>query len=259
VVTTLYTLHDAAFAYPGRPPSVAGITIGIERGDHAALVGMNGAGKSTLLHMLAGLLYPTSGQVLFEGMPLTHEHIEHDAEFRKSFRSRVGILFQNSDTQLFCPTVREEVAFGPLQLWRRDEAMGRVDAMLDRLEIARLAGEAPYALSGGEKRRVALASVLVMEPEVLLLDEPATNLDPRTCDFLFDILDEVVADPDRTVITATHDLEVARELAPRCIILSPEHGVAADGQADRVLADEALLRGVNLIGSRGGTGGRRGG
>jgi cobalt/nickel transport system ATP-binding protein len=254
VVSALYTLHDAAFAYPGRQPSVQGISLEIPRGDHVALVGMNGAGKSTLLHMLAGLLYPTSGQVLFEGMPLTHEHIEHDAAFRRGFRSRVGILFQNSDTQLFCPTVREEVAFGPLQVLGRDEAMARVDEMMGRLEIGRLADEAPYALSGGEKRRVALASVLVMRPEVLLLDEPATNLDPRTCDFLFDILDEVVADPERTVITATHDLEVARELAPRCVILSPDHGIAADGPAEQTLGDDDLLRRVNLIGAR-----RRGG
>ncbi len=249
-MTSLFQVRDAGFAYPGRSPSIWGATFEVERGEHLVLLGMNGAGKSTLLHLLGGILFPTSGEVAFEDTPLTHEHIEHDAGFRRAFRTRVGILFQNPDTQLFCPTVRDEIAFGPLQCLPRAEALDRTAEMLAAFGLEALAGEAPYALSGGEKRRVALAAVLAMRPEVLLLDEPASNLDPKTCDFLFGILGQYAADPGRTVVVATHDLPVARALATRCLIVAPDHTVAACGGVEALLDDEDLLRRVNLVGER---------
>ena len=149
-------------------------------GEKVALLGANGCGKSTLLKILDGLLFPDGGSYRAFGQPVTEDDLE-DEQFSMGFRSRVGFIFQNSDAQVFSPTVREDVAFGPLQLgWSRDKVARRIDDVLSMLEIADLADRAPFQLSGGEKKRVAIASVLVMNPEVLLFDEPTAALDPRT-------------------------------------------------------------------------------
>lgn len=243
----LYDLKDAAFSYAGCDHSLCGVTLRILQGEHLALIGANGAGKSTLLQILGGLLFATEGSVLFDGTPLTHEHVDHNAEFRKMFRSRVGFLFQNSDAQLFCPTVREEVAFGPMQILPRDEALDRAREAMALLDVDRLADEAPYALSGGEKRRVALASVLAMKPDVLLLDEPTANLDPKTCERLYRVLDAYAEDSSKTVVIATHVLESARALADTCAVITPKHDIAVHAQAASVLDNHDLLRQVNLL------------
>jgi cobalt/nickel transport system ATP-binding protein len=249
-VSELYQLAKASFAYPGRPPALLDITLNVLLGEHLALIGANGSGKSTLLHLLAGLQFATQGRVEFEGREMQHDLLNNDADFRRMFRSRVGMLFQNSDTQLFCNTVREEVAFGPLQLNPRDRAIASVDEMLDAFEITHLADEPPYALSGGEKRRVALATVLVMNPDVLLLDEPTSNLDPKTCDFLFEQLDRYLSDPNKTVVTATHDLKVAAALARNCAVLTPDHRVESHAPVGEILSNRELLIEVNLLGGR---------
>jgi cobalt/nickel transport system ATP-binding protein len=159
----------------------------------------------------------------------------------------VGFIFQNSDAQVFSPTVREDVAFGALQLgWTRQMVEGRVDEVLSMLEIADLAERAPYQLSGGEKKRVAIAGVLVMNPEVLLFDEPTAALDPRTQDWLT----ELIADLSRagkTIVLATHDLDVLDVVADRCLVFSEEHRIVAEGSPQRILADRDLLLSVNLI------------
>jgi cobalt/nickel transport system ATP-binding protein len=163
------------------------------------------------------------------------------------FRSRVGFIFQNSDAQVFSPTVREDVAFGALQLgWTREVVERRVDEVLGMLEIADLAERAPYQLSGGEKKRVAIAGVLVMNPEVLLFDEPTAALDPRTQDWLT----ELIADLNRagkTIVLATHDLDVLDVVADRCLVFSEGHRIVAEGSPRRILADRDLLLSVNLI------------
>lgn len=249
-MNALYQLDAVSFAYPGRKHSLKGITLRVLQGEHLALLGCNGAGKSTLLQMLAGLQFATDGSLAFDGQLLGEALLESDAGFRRQFRSRVGFLFQNSDVQLFCPSVREEVAFGPLQLFPREEALRRSDEMMETFGIAKLAESPPYALSGGEKKRVALASVLAMNPDVVLLDEPTANLDPRTCDFLFDVMIPFINDPAKTVITATHDLGVARLLSRNAAVLTPEHTVALHAPTDLVLQDEVLLRQVNLVSAR---------
>src|SRR4029077_2094392 len=154
------------------------LSLNIAEGTRVALLGANGSGKSTLLRILDGLIFPSAGEVLFGGVELIEDHFAED-EFAYDFRRRVGLVFQNPDVQLFNPTVFDEVAFGPLQMrWTKNEIRERVAATMDTLEISHLKDRPPHRLSGGEKKRVAIASVLVLDPEVLLLDEPPAALAP---------------------------------------------------------------------------------
>ena len=156
-------------------------------------MGANGSGKSTLLKILDGLVFPTAGTVKAFGAPLTEDALE-DPAFRREFRSRVGFVFQEADVQLFCSNARDELAFGPLQLGLpEDEVERRVDEVAAQLRIEKLLDRPPYSLSGGEKKRVAIASVLTMEPQVLLLDEPSSALDPRSQVWLLGVLEDVEA------------------------------------------------------------------
>jgi cobalt/nickel transport system ATP-binding protein len=196
--------------------------------------------------MLDGLVFPTEGDVLAFGAPLTEEALE-DPAFRRDFRARVGFVFQDADVQLFCASVLDELAFGPLQLGLpEDEVRRRVGDVAEHLRIEKLLDRPPYSLSGGEKKRVAIASVITMEPRVLLLDEPTNALDPRSQVWLLDVLDEWKLE-GRTVIMATHDLSAAAEAADRLVVLSEDHAVATDGTPEEVLTQHELLLSVNLI------------
>jgi len=245
-VTPLFAVSGVRFAYAGQPPCLDGISFEVPVGERLALVGANGSGKSTLLHLLDGLYAPSEGSVAYLGTALSQRALS-SAPFGPRFRQQVGFLFQNSDAQLFCPTVEEELAFGPLQMgWGADEVARRIEEALALLEIGRLRGRAPAALSAGEKKRVALASLLVLAPSVLLLDEPTAGLDPRSQSLLLEILEALHA-RGLTLVTATHDLTLLPHLADRVIVLSEEHRVVADGEAGPVLADTDLLLAVNLI------------
>jgi cobalt/nickel transport system ATP-binding protein len=226
-------------------PAIDGITLRIEPGTRVALLGANGSGKSTLLRLLDALYFPNSGTISFHGQALTAERFEDD-RFAFDFRRRVGLVFQNPDVQLFNPTVFDEVAFAPLQLnWTKEEIVSRVNETLQTMEIAGLRDRPPHRLSGGEKKRVALASVLVLDPEVLLLDEPTAALDPRSHSQIIDLLIGW-GGSDKTVITATHDLGVVEDIADHCFVL--ERGrIAAQGKPTDVLNDQALLARANLI------------
>jgi cobalt/nickel transport system ATP-binding protein len=225
--------------------AVNGISLSIEPGTRVALLGANGSGKSTLLRLLDALYFPESGSISFDGDRLDQERLEHD-EFAFKFRRRVGLVFQNPDVQLFNPTVFDELAFGPLQLrWDREKILARVDQMLDLLEIRHLKHRPPHRLSGGEKKRVALASVLVLDPEVLLLDEPTAALDPRSQSQIIDLLIGW-GDGTKTVITATHDLGLVEDIADSCYLLQSGK-VAAEGKPADLLRDQALLASANLI------------
>jgi ABC-type methionine transport system ATPase subunit/YHS domain-containing protein len=163
------------------------------------------------------------------------------------FRSRVGFIFQNSDAQVFSPTVREDIAFGPLQLgWPRPKVARRIQDVLSMLEISELAERAPFQLSGGEKKRVAIASVLVMNPDVLLFDEPTAALDPRTQAWLVELILELNR-AGKTIVMATHDLDILDAVADRCIVFGEDHRIAAEGSPAQVLSARDLLLGVNLI------------
>jgi cobalt/nickel transport system ATP-binding protein len=221
------------------------LSLTITEGTRVALLGANGSGKSTLLRLLDGLVFPSSGEIRFRGTELIEEHFGDDA-FAYDFRRQVGLVFQNPDVQLFSPTVIDEVAFGPLQLrWKKAEVRERVDEILNRLGIFHLKNRIPHRLSGGEKKKVALASVLVLDPAVLLLDEPTAALDPRSHSQLIDLLIEWSGGV-KSVITATHDLGDLEDIADRCYVLDAGQLVAELSPSD-VLHDAELLRRTNLI------------
>ncbi len=234
------------FAYPGREESLRDVSFRISRGERVALLGANGSGKTTLLYLLDGLYFPSAGEVRVFGDPLTERRLQ-DRAFGPRFRREVGLLFQNSEAQLFCPTVEEDVAFGPLQAgWPREEVARRVEEVLALLEIRELRKRPPGTLSAGEKKKAALASLLVLSPSVLLLDEPTTGLDPRSQSTLLELLEALRA-RGVTLLTATHDLAAVPHVADRALVLSPDHRLAADGPVEKILEDTRLLEKANLV------------
>ncbi len=242
----VFVCRDLTYSYLERFNALQDVSFSIRYKEKVALLGANGSGKSTLLKLLDGLLFPDAGTFEAFGQPVTEASLE-DEQFSMAFRSRVGFIFQNSDAQVFSPTVREEVAFGPLQLgWESDKVRSRVDDVLEMLDISELADRAPFQLSGGEKKRVAIASVLVMNPEVLLFDEPTAALDPRTQQWLIELIVELNR-AGKTIVMATHDLEVLHLVADRCLVFSEDHRIVAEGPSADILADRGLLLKVNLI------------
>lgn len=242
----LLACEGLRYAYLERFTALDGVSLTVRRGERVALLGANGCGKSTLLKVLDGLVFPDAGSYRAFGEPVTEDNLE-DEQFSMGFRSRVGFIFQNSDAQVFSPTVREEVAFGPLQLGQsREQATARVDDVLAMLDIADLADRAPYQLSGGQKKKVAIASVLVMNPEVLLVDEPTAALDPRSQHWLIELLEQL-GETGKTIVLATHDLDVLDRVADRCLVFSEDHRIVAEGTPAEVLGDRELLLSVNLI------------
>lgn len=242
----LYELSNVSYSYLGKFSALSGISLSVSRGERIALLGANGSGKSTLLLVMAGLVFPSEGSVRFADNPLTEDGLS-DGGFRKFFRQRVGIVFQNSDVQLFNSTVREEVLFGLIQLGLpADEVGRRLEKYLSLMEITALADRHPQYLSIGEKKRVALASVLAMEPDVVLLDEPTAGLDPKTARHLIETISRL-GEKDRTLVTATQDIHIASEVAGRAIVLGEDKRVAIDGPLDNVLQDRPFLERHNLV------------
>jgi len=245
-MTVQFALTGVRHEYRPGVYALDGVDLTIEAGEHIALVGANGSGKSTLLKMLDGLVFPSAGTCMAFGHELTEDALENP-ELRRDFRSRVGFVFQDADVQLFCATSFDELAFGPLQLGlAEDEVRRRVAEVAGQLRIEGLLDRPPYTLSGGEKKRVAIASVLTMQPQVLLMDEPTNALDPRSQVWLLDVLEEWRA-AGRTVVIATHDLSAAEETCQRMVVLSEQHRICADGTPSQVLAMRDLLLEVNLI------------
>jgi cobalt/nickel transport system ATP-binding protein len=243
-LNALFECRDVHFDYE-HVPALRGLSIDIAAGESIALVGANGSGKSTLLRLLDGLCFASRGTVSFCGTALTQDGLQSD-EFALPFRRRVALVFQNPDVQLFNPTVFDEVAFGPAQLrLPKTEIAERVNAALASMAIEHLRDRPPYRLSGGEKKRVALASVIVLDPDVVLLDEPTAALDPRSQSQLIDLLQNWKS-ASRTIITATHQLDVVEDLADRVCVLD-EGIVAASGATREILADFDLLLRANLV------------
>ena len=241
-----FELRDVSFAYDGKLSALDGIGLSVGVGERVAILGSNGSGKSTLLKMMDGLYFATTGEVCAFGKPLTEEAFR-DAAFNFSFRRRVGLVFQDSDVQLFSPSVWDEVAFAPLQLGlSRDQVIARVAMALGALRIEKLRDRAPHRLSGGEKKRVALASVLSLGPDVWLMDEPTAGLDPRSQSWLVDFIIEQ-GQAGKTVVTATHDLNIVESIANRVYVLDEEHHVVAEGTPAQVLSDHQLLIACNLM------------
>jgi cobalt/nickel transport system ATP-binding protein len=223
-------VRGLAFAYPDGHQALFGVDLTVQRGERVALLGPNGAGKTTFVLHLNGILAAGAGQVEVGGLPVGKDTL---AEIRR----RVGIVFQDPDDQLFMPTVRDDVAFGPLNAGLRGPALEeRVSWALEQVGMLEVADRPPHHLSFGQRRRVAVATVLVMEPEVLVLDEPSSNLDPASRRELAEVLERL----DVTMLMVTHDLPYALELCERSVVLSGGV-VAADGPTRDLLLDDALL------------------
>jgi cobalt/nickel transport system ATP-binding protein len=232
---------EVCYRHPDGADILSGVDFRLGRGEKAVLLGANGTGKSTLLKLLNGLLPPTTGRVRYDGHPVERATLRNP-DFHRRFRREVVLLFQNPDTMLFNPTVFDEIAFGPRQLGI-DTCEERVLHWADLLQLAPLLKRAPFGLSGGEKQRVCLAALLVLEPRVLLLDEPTANMDPRSTGWLIDFLAEL----DQTTLITTHNLSLAGELGSRCLVLGEDHRLIFDGAIREFLGDRDKLIAANLV------------
>jgi cobalt/nickel transport system ATP-binding protein len=225
-------VRDVRFAYPDGHVALDGVSLAVAKGERVALLGPNGAGKTTLVLHLNGVLRGDGGSVAVGGLA-----VGRDRATLAEIRRRVGVVFQDPDDQLFLPTVAEDVAFGPANLGLRGaELAARVDEALSAVGMTAHRDRPPHHLSFGQRRRVAVATVLAMRPEILVLDEPSSNLDPASRRELADILRSLPV----TLLMVTHDLPYALELCHRSVILD-EGRIVADGPTARVLADGELL------------------
>jgi cobalt/nickel transport system ATP-binding protein len=239
----LFELKNLSYSYVPTRPMLTQINLLIFQGEKLVVLGANGSGKSTVLKLLDGLIFADQGEITAFGRSLTAKALQQNPY---EFRQKVGFVFQDSDAQLFCATVYDEVAFALLQLGLpRTEVINRVNQVLQDFGLWELKDRPPYQLSGGEKKKVALAAVLIYHPEVLLLDEPTAGLDPRTKKWLFSRLFEL-NNVGATIIMVTHDLEAAKLLADRVVILNEQHQIERTGTPD-LLNDTTLLSKVNLI------------
>jgi len=243
---TIFEIKNVSYAYANGIHAIDAVSFDVKQGERVAILGANGSGKSTLLKLMAALYFPTSGEITAFGRKLT-AHTLSDPQFRKTFRQKIGFVFQDSDVQLFCPTVWEEVAFGPLQLdLPHEEVVQRTIDSLALLGVEDLKDRFPYQLSGGEKKRVAIAATLAINPEILLLDEPTNGLDPRTQKVLVELLWEL-SKAGKTIILCTNDLSILEDVSDRVLVMSEDHRLLAEGKPHDILADTDLLLKANLI------------
>ncbi|HBY09550.1 MAG TPA: cobalt ABC transporter ATP-binding protein [Chloroflexi bacterium] len=227
-------IEELSFSYPDGHQALFQISLTIGRGEKVALVGPNGAGKSTLMLHLNGILLG-QGAICMAGLPLMKENLP-------LIRSKVGMVFQNPDDQLFSPTVFEDVAFGPLHMGLPEaEVRQRVEHALAQVGMSKYRERLSHHLSVGEKKRISIATVLSMDPEILVLDEPSAGLDPRARRSLINLLREM----ELTMLVSTHDMRLVAELFPRIIVMDGGH-IVADGETSEILGDQALLESHGL-------------
>jgi cobalt/nickel transport system ATP-binding protein len=227
--------------YEGGDVVLNDVSFRLNKGEKTVLLGTNGCGKTTLLRILDGLIVPSSGEYRYKGRPVTRDGLR-DGPFHRTFRREVALLFQNPDAMLFNPTVFDEIAFGPRQL-EYDDVAGRVRRWAEEFDLTRLLERPPFELSRGEKQKLCLAALLAVEPELLLLDEPTSNLDPRTTGWLVDYLRTL----DATTLVTTHNLSLAGELGDRTLLLSERHEIVYDGPIGPLLGNMDKLIEANLV------------
>jgi len=243
----VFKADHLSFSYGPGQLALEDVSLEIPQGRKVALLGANGSGKSTLLKLLDALYLPTAGSLIAFDVPLTQALLEDEA-FAFAFRRRVGLVFQDPEVQLFSPTVWDDIVFGPLHLGLPVvEVRERAAEVMTLLGIEKLADRVPHRLSGGEKKKVALASVLAIHPEVLLLDEPTASLDPRSQASLIDFLYTLNSEQNVTLVTATHDLAIVSEMADWVYVFAEDHHLIAQGTPAQILGDHDLLLSANLI------------
>jgi cobalt/nickel transport system ATP-binding protein len=228
-------VQDVEFVYPDGHVALRAVSLQVRCGEKVALVGPNGAGKSTLLLHLNGLLNANRGTVTVAGVPVTKASLP-------GIRARVGLVFQNPDDQLFSPTVYEDVAFGPLHMgWPEERVREQVAQALTQVAMESYADRLSYHLSAGEKKRIAIATVLAMDPDILVLDEPTAGLDPRARRGLINLLTQLPI----TMLVSTHDMQMVRDAVPRMVIMD-EGRIVADGPTTVLMDQPALLEAHGL-------------
>jgi cobalt/nickel transport system ATP-binding protein len=230
----MLTFENVSFSYPGGSPVLEGITFEVKDGEKVGLIGANGAGKSTLMKCIPGLL-DASGDITAAGLKVCRENI---AEVRK----KVGYVLQDSDNQMFMPKVIDDMIFGPVNYGlSREEAEAQADRMLRELDIERLRDRYNHRISGGEKRMAAIATVLTMEPDIMLMDEPSSSLDPKNRRALINTINKL----ERTMLIATYDLDMILDTCSRVILLD-QGKLIAEGSAQEILRDRELLESHSL-------------
>lgn len=231
------SIKGLSYKYGDGTNALVNINLQIKKGSKTAILGPNGAGKSTLLLHLNGIYKPTYGEILILGEKITLHNI-------KKIRKTVGLVFQDPDDQVFSPTVYEDVAFGPMNMGLKDEALDlAVRNALDAVSMTELKDKSPMNLSYGQKKRAAIAGILSMEPDIIVLDEPVAYLDPSGKDSLFEVLD-LLNSRGKTIIAATHDVDLAAEWADNIIVMSQGRIIANGGK--EILTDEDIITKANL-------------
>ena len=239
-MSEILQFDSLTFSYPGRPTSLDSLSFTIERGIKVAVVGPNGAGKTTLLLMCNGTLIPDSGSVLLNGEP-----VSYDKAGLRNLRTKVGLVFQNSDSQVFAPSVYADVAFGPLNLHLpQEEIQERVSDAIFAVGLSGYEKRVPHHLSGGERKRVAIAGIIAMKPDILVADEPTSSLDPATSAEIMDLLDEL-HEEGTTILLSTHDVELAYSWADEIILLA-DGKILRQAPPEEVFSDSALMKQARL-------------
>lgn len=239
-------IRNVSYSYDNKTSTLKDINITVNDGEAIALVGVNGSGKSTFMKLINGLISPISGSFIFEGEEINSKRLQ-DEKFSKAFHKKIGFVFQNSEVQLFCADVYDEIAFGPRQMgMREDEVKKRVEDTLKLLKIEELKDRQPYHLSGGEKKKVAIASVVVLNPEVYVFDEPLNGLDPKTKRFLREFM-IAINKAGKTIICSTHDFEYVKGVFKRAIVFSNDHTIIRDGNYEEIMGDTEFLYENNII------------
>ena len=242
----IFSLTNASYSYPGNIEAFSNISLSISKGDRIAIIGANGTGKSTLLSMLDALIFPVKGTMEAFGKNITARQMDN-AAFQREFRRRVGFVFQNPDIQLFCPTVKEDILFGPLQIGMDHHIIeSGFETIVKRLRIEHLLERSPHQLSIGEKKKAAIAGILIMEPEILLLDEPTAGLDPQTTRDIIAILYDAHKS-GKTVVMATHDLHIVEEIADIVHVFWLNRIIVRSGTPEEILNDQDFMQQNNLV------------
>jgi cobalt/nickel transport system ATP-binding protein len=240
------SLKDISYNYYSSFPALSGINFEINEGELWTVLGSNGTGKSSLLNVMAGLAFPEKGRYHLNGREISEKSLKAP-DFNIRFRRSIGYVFQNTHFQLFCPTVYDELVFGPLQMGlKTDEAALRTETVMKMLKIEDLRKRPTHMLSGGERKKVALGSILTYNPQIILFDEPMNGLDPKSQSFMIELIFQL-NEAGKTVILTTHDLELAAYLQPQIAVLSEDHRLVRTGKSDEILTDVEFLISVNLI------------